>query len=230
MRFLTAIACATLVLGSAAPASAQSVSLEFNNGRVTLNAQNAPLRSILTEWSRLGGTQIVNGERVAGAPVTIELTDVPEREAIDVLLRSVAGYILTSRQQPGSVSTLGGVVILATSSAPRVTAPVTFGTATVQPAQAFSEPRNADADDRAGSAAPVIPVAIPNVIRPGAQTGSAAFGQTDQPPPAQQTPARPVTTLQTLPGTARPGEITPVQPQPGQPGQPGQPPPSPNQR
>lgn len=212
MRFRTALACIAMLLGVAAASSAQAVSLQFNNGRVTINAQNAPIRTILLEWARLGGTRIVNGERIGGGPVTLELTDVPERAALDVLLRTAAGYVVTERQQPGGPSTLGGVVILATSSAPRMQAPVTFGAATVQQQRPFPE----DADERPGGgvAAPVlagVPTAPtvpgPSVVRVGP---GAPFGQPDATtPPA---PARPATTLQTLPGTARPGEITPPPP------------------
>jgi hypothetical protein len=202
-----------MILGVAGTSSAQTVSLQFNNGRVTLNAQNAPIRSILVEWARLGGTRIVNGDRVGGAPVTLELDDVPERYALEILLRTAAGYVVTARQEPGGPSMLGGVIILATTSAPRLQAPVTFGAATVQ-----QRPFQDDAaDERPGVNAPVLPgvptVSGPTVVRvPGT-----VFGQADQAPPATQTPARPVTTLQTLPGTSRPGEITPPPPPQPQP-------------
>jgi hypothetical protein len=227
MQFRTAFACAAMLLGVAATSSAQSVTLQFNDGRVTLNAQNAPIRTILVEWARLGGTRIVNGDRLGGAPVTLELTDIPERAALDILLRTAAGYVVTARQEPGGPSTLGGVIILATSSAPKTQAPVTFGAATVQPQRAFPEDA---AEERTGVvAAPVLagaptPPAVPgpSVIRvgpnglPQVQT---PFGQQPESaqPPAQPAPARPATTVQTLPGTARPGEITPpppAQPQP----------------
>jgi hypothetical protein len=217
MRFQIAIACAVALLGCAASSSAQAVSLQFNNGRVTLNAQNAPIRTILTEWGRLGGTRIVNGDRVGGGPVTLELTDLPERQALDILLRSVAGYIVTGRQGAG-VSTLGGVVILATSNAPRTQAPVTFGAATVQPQPRplFEDAR--DADDRPGVA--VSPVLQgPAVVRFPAPSPTPVF-QIETPAPNSP---RPVTTIQTLPGTSRPGEISP-QPQQA-PSAPGMPPP-----
>src|SRR5688572_32931788 len=115
MQFRTALVCAAMLLGVASTSSGQAVSLQFNNGRVTLNAQNAPIRTILTEWARLGGTRIVNGDRIGGAPVTLELNDVTERQALDILLRSAAGYVITTKQQPGGLSNVGGVVILATS-------------------------------------------------------------------------------------------------------------------
>ena len=85
------ILVSALLLISAVPADAQQpVSVQFRAGRVTLVARNAPIRTILAEWARLGGATVVNGERVAGAPVTLELTDVPERQALDVILRGVA--------------------------------------------------------------------------------------------------------------------------------------------
>jgi hypothetical protein len=227
MQFRTALACAAMLSGVAGTASAQTVSLQFNNGRVTLNAQNAPVRTVLVEWARLGGTRIVNGERVGGAPVTLELEDVPERTALDILLRTAAGYIVTARQDPGGPSTIGGVVILATTSAPRIQAPVTFAATTVQ-----QRPFQDDDDDRPAVSAPVLtgvatPAAVPgpSVVRIapnglpqiGLPLVQPPFGQSEAAQPPQPAPARPATTLQTLPGTSRPGEITPPPPQQPQP-------------
>jgi hypothetical protein len=85
-----------------------------------LSAQNAPIRTILAEWARLGGTTIVNAEKVAGAPVTIELSGVPERQALDIVLRSVAGYMLAPRPAgTEGASAFNRIVILPTSAAPR---------------------------------------------------------------------------------------------------------------
>lgn len=125
MRFGVVLVSALLLI-SAVPADAQQpVSVEFRAGRVTLVARNAPIRAILAEWARLGGATVVNGERVAGAPVTLELTDVPERQALDVILRGVAGYMLAPRRA-GSVgaSTFDRIMILPTSAAPRNPPPV----------------------------------------------------------------------------------------------------------
>ncbi len=98
----------------------QLVELQFDAGRVTLSAQNVPVRVILAEWARLGGATIVNGERVAGPPVTIELTNVPEPQALDIILRSVAGYMIAPRRAgSNSVSAFDRILILPTSAAPR---------------------------------------------------------------------------------------------------------------
>ena len=112
-------------LAAALPAFAQQpVSLQFQGGLVTLRAQNAPVRAILAEWARLGGATIVNGERVVGPPVTLELTGVPERQALDIVLRNVAGYMLAPRRAGASgPSAFDRVMILPTSAAPRNPAP-----------------------------------------------------------------------------------------------------------
>jgi len=122
LRLLTIFAA--IVLCWALPARAQAIKLRFHDGLVTLSTQNAPLRTILSEWARQGGTTIVNGERVAGAPMSLELNAVPERQALDVLLRSVSGYMLAPRPlgTPG-VSVFDRIMILPTSNAPSSPAP-----------------------------------------------------------------------------------------------------------
>ena len=70
-----------LVPGSQAFADVQ---ISIHDGRVTLTAKDATVRQILTEWARVGRTQIVNIERIAGAPITMELTNVTEQEALDL--------------------------------------------------------------------------------------------------------------------------------------------------
>src|SRR5947208_12216954 len=73
------------------------VNLTMQNGRVSLVAKDATVRQILTEWARVGQTKIVNVERIPGGPITLELKDVPEQEALEVLLRSVSGYMAAPR-------------------------------------------------------------------------------------------------------------------------------------
>jgi hypothetical protein len=229
MKFQTVLAAAVaLLLGSAVSASAQAVTLQFNNGNVTLSAQNAQLRTILDEWSRLGGTRFVNADRLGGAPVTLELTAVPERQALEILLRAVAGYVVTQRDQTTGLSRLGGVVILPTSNAVRNPAPVTFGAATVQRPVVDDGRDDQDADfPQAGQRlpTPVNPftatpgtTSTPGVIRVVTPaTANAPFGSVTQTtPPGSPEPVRPPT-VQTSPGGSRPGEISPQPQQPQQP-------------
>jgi hypothetical protein len=107
---------AALVAG---PASGAELRLEISGGFVTLVATDTPLRQILAEWARVGGTRIVNGEHIAGPPVTIQLERMPEQEALAVLLRSAAGYLAAPRRN-GSIgaSVYESVMILATSTPP----------------------------------------------------------------------------------------------------------------
>src|SRR5262249_58111908 len=87
---------AAIVLFSAATASAD-VQLTMDNGRVTIVAKDASVRQILTEWARVGHTKIVNVEKIPGGPVTLELRNVTETQALDVLLRNLSGYITAPR-------------------------------------------------------------------------------------------------------------------------------------
>jgi hypothetical protein len=161
--------CAALLLSGWPAHGQQSVNLQFSNGRVSLRAQNAPVRAILAEWARLGGATIVNGDRVAGAPVTLELTDVPESQALDIVLRSVAGYMLGPRRAgtPGA-SAYDRIMILPTSVAPRNPPPPAPAAAAARPMLPFmprtpqaQNPGDGSPDDVAAiddpASQPVIP-------------------------------------------------------------------------
>ena len=93
-------AAAIVSLALAVPLEAGQVKLEIRNGLVTLDAKDASVREILAEWSRVGQTRILNGDRLpASAPLTLQLVDIPESKALDILLRSVAGYVAAPRAQ-----------------------------------------------------------------------------------------------------------------------------------
>lgn len=112
------IVAALLVLVGAASASAQVLSLEFHDGRVKLIAENVPVSRILAEWARLGGTKIVNGERMPGAPVTLQIVDVPERQALETILRGAAGYMVSARETtpPPGASAFDKILVLPTTT------------------------------------------------------------------------------------------------------------------
>src|SRR5262245_19470025 len=88
------------VLLLASHADAQQMKLDIRDGRVSLDAQNVPVRQILAEWARVGGSKVINGDKVVGAPVSMQFDGVPERQALDIILRTVSGYMLAARQ-PG---------------------------------------------------------------------------------------------------------------------------------
>ncbi|HEX4914309.1 MAG TPA: hypothetical protein VFV51_10140, partial [Vicinamibacterales bacterium] len=104
---------------AAAPAAAQQLTLEFNQGLVTIDAAGVPVRTILNEWAQRGGTKVVGSERITGAPLTVKLIDVPEAKALEVILRSVAGYMAAPRATTGQgASVYDRILVMATSSAP----------------------------------------------------------------------------------------------------------------
>jgi hypothetical protein len=101
----------------ATPAWAQQVKIAFHDGQVSVDAAGAPPRLVLAEWSKVGGTNIVNADRVTGAPLTLKLVDVPEAQALEIILRSVAGYMAAPRGQTPGASRYDRILVMPTSSA-----------------------------------------------------------------------------------------------------------------
>jgi hypothetical protein len=214
------------------------VSLTINNGQVTLSAKDATVRQILAEWARVGQTTIVNAERIAGSQVTLELANVSEEQALDVILRSVSGYLAAPRSvSVANASRYDRILVLPTSTGTRATA--------AAPAPAFQQPQfNPQRADEAPDdpdddvAAPGAPNAAPPMPR-GPIFNAFPPTQGGQPggqrlPPAQQPQAAPAQTPQSAPGvfstpavpagvTMSPGVAVPgmVVPAPAQPGAPG---------
>jgi len=115
-----------LLTCTAAAAGAPTLQLTFKEGRVTLTtAGGTTAAQVLAEWSRIGGTRIVNGDRVDGPPLTLELKDVPELEALDIVLRHAGGFIATARssERAGAAPQLSTVAQVTVLPASRTTAP-----------------------------------------------------------------------------------------------------------
>lgn len=108
---------------SSAPIRAAGLKLSIHDGTVTLDAQDVTLRQILTEWARLGKTRIVNLEGVTSGPITLKLDNVPERVALDIILRSMPGYMAAPRAvYTADASIYDRILIMTTTSAVAVAA------------------------------------------------------------------------------------------------------------
>lgn len=116
----TLLAVALSLLAAPALAQQQPLKLDFHDGLVTVEATSVPIRTILTEWGKVGGTKIVGADRVTGAPLTLKLVDVSEAKALETILRSVAGYMAAPRSAAGAAgpSMYDRILVMATSSAP----------------------------------------------------------------------------------------------------------------
>lgn len=211
----------------ATPALAD-VRVTIADGNVTVSAKDATIRQILAEWARVGQTRIVNLERVSGAPVSLELTNVPEAQALDVVLRSVSGYLAAPRSvELPNASRYDRIYLLPTSSGTpaRAGAPVPAGPPAFAPASASPDDQ---ADD---DAARQVPVPGPSLQPPNGPRGP-IFNTFPQPqaqprqatPPITAPPAAPRSSaVPTVPvGVSTPGMVVPVPQQPGQ-AQPGNP-------
>jgi hypothetical protein len=164
-----AVFCLLAAVLTCAAAGARTLQLTFRDGRVTLTAGGGTTAAeVLAEWSRIGGTRIVNAERLDSSPLTLELKDVPELEALEIILRSTGGFIATARPaEPAS-----------TTPQPSSVAQITVMPASRQPAPL--QPMAADAPPPPEAPAPVAP---PIVDASGARR---VIGPDGQPIPDDQ--------------------------------------------
>ena len=115
--------CALLLClcGSLSPAISASndVVVTIRDGRANVTARNAPVTDVLAAWSRAGGTTILNGEALGESRLTVQLVDVPEEQALDVILSPASGYVARQRASasPGE-SRFDRVVIIARRAMP----------------------------------------------------------------------------------------------------------------
>lgn len=183
---LVVVTCVTgLPVGAdQSPQAPRQLEVAFDaQGRVTVAAQGVTVREILAEWSRKGGSQILNLEKLAGPVLAfpVRFENQPEIEVLQSLLASAAGLIVGPREvgTPGP-SRLGTIVILASSTPTAAYAPPPAPRQVAPPPVTPGSP-----DDE------LPPVRPPNIVgQPGAPAAT-------QPPPPQQ-PAN------------RPGVFTPV--------------------
>ena len=235
---------AVFSLGAASTASAD-VQLTMQNGRVSVVAKDATVRQILTEWARVGQTKIVNVERIPGGPMTIELHNVTESQALEILLRAMSGYIAAPRPVEAAnatnLSRFDRIIVMPTlaSARPAVasTPPPVYQQPPQQQFMQQPQPADDDADDEqpAPNAAvpqrgpvfntfpqqqPPFPGQGPNGFQP--QTTISPFNGQPFPvnPNSPNAPNQPPAGVQPsapFGGVAVPGMVAPVpQPQPGQ--------------
>ncbi len=249
--FTTSAAFAICAWLAFAPAAHADVQLSLHNGRVTLVAKDATLRQILAEWARVGKTKVVNLEKIPGGPLTLELHDVPEGEALDILLRTLSGYIVAPRAAlVADASMFDSISVLPTvAAAPtRTVAPPPIAAPFAPPPQVFTQTEGDQNGGQPGVVRPPTFAPFPGqpsvqpgntmvrpvlpVVRPGVMPTPVNPTETFQPQPTPtfQAPAPPTIPPaggQAAPGAigvAAPGMIAPATSQPGQVPQPQRPP------
>jgi hypothetical protein len=107
-----------VLTASATPSWAAGLTLSIRDGLVSLDAQDVTLRQILMEWARIGKTRIINVERITGGPITLKIDRVPEKQALDIILRAIPGYMAMPRETLlADASLYDRILIMATTTA-----------------------------------------------------------------------------------------------------------------
>jgi len=212
---LNILAMAFAVIGAvgAPPTAPTAVQLSIHDGRVWLKTERATIADILAEWARVGRTQIINSEALPAIPMTVDLQDVTELEALGVITRATGGFMTVSRNGAdtdgaAALSQFSRVVILAAARRS------TFADPPTTPAPSYTPP-----------AAIYAPSGAQRVIGPDGQP--VPDDQEDAPPPPRTAPTTPGHSLppgfseppdsRSPGGTAVPGVITPPAPPPRRP-------------
>jgi hypothetical protein len=217
------VVLASVLAASSATAQTSAVSIQFQNGNVTVRtAARTPLRTVLQEWARVGKARIVNAETVSVTLDQLELVNVPEQQALAILLRDISGYAVGAREVASTgPSQFDRIMLLPrsvgnTSPGPRPTSVVS--TAPPPPPIAFIA---GDPDDDPNAAARRLPAAqqgLTNAAVAAARDAAAAGAQNSdrnpsedgqRPGPATSTPANPFFSGP----SGRPGQIAPAPPQ-----------------
>jgi len=216
------------LLLAAAPAAADPITLRFDNGLVTMKVQNVPVRQVLAEWARLGQTRVVNGEKVPGPAVTLELVNVPEKQALEVLLRAASGYMAAPRATAlaANLSSFDRIVVMPTSSAAPPPPAAGLRALPPQPQGPMGQPQGdpnafqgsmpVQVDDQDEPVSPQFPVndgsGDPNAQQPGAQFGPGPVQPDAQGRPVGNQGGEPNGTNATPPEPPPPPGPTPVAP------------------
>jgi len=227
-----------VVWALASSAAFAEVHVTMQNGRVSVVAKDATVRQILTEWARVGQTKIVNVERIPGGPMTLELTNVPEAQALDILLRSLSGYITAPRAaDAANLSQFDRIIIMPTLASARPAVSSAPPPPVFQQQPQFQQQLQT-ADDEPDDQRPA-PVAVPQVNRgpvfntfpqpqvvnpqtgqPVAFPGQVPQGGVPQQPQTATPPVNSAVPTSPFGGVAVPGMIVQPPQQPGQ-AQPG---------
>jgi glycosyltransferase involved in cell wall biosynthesis len=114
---------AAIAGGATIEGAAPRLQLTFDNGHLSLSAHGVTVQQVLREWERVGRTQVDHPEAVPAKLLDIDLTDVPEEEALGVLLRSAGGFLVMSAPAPSQMTSQFGRILIVPPSAPTREAP-----------------------------------------------------------------------------------------------------------
>jgi hypothetical protein len=123
MRAGVVFSALVMACSLAGRAEGQGLTIDIADGFVTLDARDVSVQQILARWAQVAGVTVVNADKISTSPVTLQLNRVPERAALQTLLRGV-GYVLGSQDGPGSQNRINRIAIFPFNTTSTAMAPV----------------------------------------------------------------------------------------------------------
>jgi glucosyl-dolichyl phosphate glucuronosyltransferase len=104
--------------GAVIAGAVRTLQLTFRDGHVSLAAHGVTLQQVLKEWERIGRTQVDHADAAPATLLDLDLTDVTEEEALDVLLRSAGGFVAIAAPAPDVTASHFGRILIVPPGAP----------------------------------------------------------------------------------------------------------------
>jgi hypothetical protein len=175
------------------------------------------------EWARIGNTRIINVERVTGGPITIKFDGIPEKQALDIVLRSIPGYMALPRELPvADASLYDRILIMATTTVVAAPRPQPSHGFTGVQGGMFGGQRGTMTQLRPNIPAPLSPGMLPDhpnadqmddpAIAAAAAAGLVTVPASNPGPTSFSAPLMPPGGAQPRPGPAAPGVGAPTNP------------------
>jgi glycosyltransferase involved in cell wall biosynthesis len=117
-RLAASVLMATAIAGGTLEGAAPRLQLMFDGGRVSLSAHGVTVQQVLQEWERVGRTQVDHAEAVPAKLLDVDLNNVPEEEALGVLLRSAGGFLAMPAATPTQTTSHFGRIVIVPPSGP----------------------------------------------------------------------------------------------------------------
>jgi hypothetical protein len=193
MQRITVITLGVIASVAAGATAFADVRLSIQDGRVSIVASDATVTEILSEWAKVGQTTVVNADRIPPERVTIELQNVSEERALEVLLRHSSGYIAAPRASERADASLFDRIVIMPPSAPPVITSLAAATSRVSAPQPTELADDVDEPAVASASAPAAPIGAAPATYSAGTGGSGGYGaaqsaapMTGAPPPAAE--------------------------------------------
>jgi hypothetical protein len=136
MKSVLILALAWIAAGAAGEPRQTAIRLEFAGTVVTVVADHARAADVLTEWARVGHTEVIGADLLSDRTITLNLTRVDEQDALAEIVGAGFGFIGPLKEKPATGTSRFSQIIVSAAKPGRVPA----GPSANEPESKYSYP------------------------------------------------------------------------------------------